>query len=273
MHRLQITSAHNARVKDAVRLRERRGRQQQGRIIVDGARELLRAISADLVVRELFVCPEACHTAEAGLVLEWSSTAAAPCYEVTRAVLEKLAFGDRAEGVVGVLDTPIRGWQDIELPALKRGLAGEPLVAILEGIEKPGNLGAICRTADAAGVSAILLADQTTDVFGPNAIRSSLGTVFTMPIVQASADEILAWLASQRFAIFATRVGDGRLFTAADYRGPTAFVLGSEARGLSPTWSGAEITAVQVPMLGAVDSLNVSVVAGLLFYEAMRQRA
>jgi TrmH family RNA methyltransferase len=267
MNRLQITSTHNPRVKDASRLRDRRGRLQQGRIIIDGARELLRAISAGVNVRELFVCEEACHTADAQRVLAWSATAAASRYDVNRAVLEKLAFGERAEGVVAVADTPTRGWADLE------ALPAESLIAVLETIEKPGNLGAICRTADAAGISAILLADQSTDVFGPNAIRASLGTIFTMPIVQAPAGEILAWLKTNGFGIVATQVDAGRPYTAADYRRATAFVLGSEAHGLSATWSDAEVTAVHVPMRGAADSLNVSVVAGLLFYEALRQRS
>jgi TrmH family RNA methyltransferase len=266
MSQARITSMHNQRIKDAVRLRDRRGRDQQGRIVIDGARELLRAISAGVVVREVFVCEEACHTPEAQRVLEWSGGSAVSRYDVTPPVFEKLSFGQRAEGVVAVADAPQRGWHDLGQ------LGSPPLVAVLESVEKPGNLGAICRTADAAGVSAILLADPRTDVFGPNAIRASLGTVFTVPIVQAPVNEILAWLKAEGLRMIATQVDAAGAYTAADYRGPTAIILGSEAHGLSDAWSAAEITPVHVPMLGAADSLNVSVVAGLLFYEALRQR-
>ncbi|HEY5312049.1 MAG TPA: TrmH family RNA methyltransferase, partial [Pirellulales bacterium] len=161
MNPTRITSMHNQRIKDAVRLRDRRGRDQQGRIIIDGTRELLRAISAGVAVRELFVCEETCHTPEAQRVLAWSSGNAVSRYDLTPSVFEKLSFGHRAEGVVAVADVPQRGWQDLEQ------LGSQPLVAVLESVEKPGNLGAICRTADAAGVSAILLADPRTDAFGP----------------------------------------------------------------------------------------------------------
>ena len=151
-------------------------------------------------------------------------------------------------------------------------LQGDPLVAVLERVEKPGNVGAVLRTADAAGVSALVVADARTDLYNPNAIRASLGTIFTLPVAQATAEETLSWLRSRRLTIFAARVNATLPYTEADFRGPAAIVLGSEAEGLTPAWSGAEVRAVSLPMRGAADSLNVSATAAVLFYEALRQR-
>jgi TrmH family RNA methyltransferase len=147
------------------------------------------------------------------------------------------------------------------------------LVAVLEGVEKPGNLGAVLRSADAAGVSAVIVADGRTDLYNPNAIRASLGTIFTMPLCEAAGGDVLAWLRERRFSILAARVNGAVPYTAVDYRGPTAIVLGSEAAGLSSIWTGDDIQAVRLPMLGAADSLNVSTAAAVLFYEALRQRS
>jgi TrmH family RNA methyltransferase len=145
-------------------------------------------------------------------------------------------------------------------------------VAVLSGVEKPGNIGAVLRTADAAGVSAVILADPRTDPFNPNAIRASLGTIFSVPVATATVAETLAWLREKQCRILTTRVDARLTYSEADYRGPTAIVLGSEAEGLSDGWSGADDVPVRVPMLGIADSLNVSATAAVLFYEAVRQR-
>jgi TrmH family RNA methyltransferase len=262
-----ITSAQNPRVKDAVRLRERRHRRLTGRIVIDGAREIARAIAAGVKLRELFVCEELCRSDDAHAVLDRPESETGTSWSVTPEVFSKLAFGDRHEGLVAVADTPERAWSELEK------LPTEVLVAVLETIEKPGNLGAVCRTADAAGLAAMLIADPATDIFNPNAIRASAGTVFSLPVFAAPATDVLAWLRGRGFRILAARVGAPMLYTAADYRGPTAIVLGSEAAGLSEAWSAADITAIQLPMRGQADSLNVSVTAGILFYEALRQRS
>ena len=143
---------------------------------------------------------------------------------------------------------------------------------MLEGVEKPGNVGAVLRSADAAGVSAVIVADGRTDLFNPNAIRASLGTIFTMQVCEAASGEVLAWLRGKRFQIIAARVDGSVGYMKVDYRRPTAIVLGGEAAGISPIWSGDDVTAVHLPMRGAADSLNVSVTAAVLFYEALRQR-
>jgi TrmH family RNA methyltransferase len=261
-----ITSPQNPRVKEAVRLRDRRHREKQGRILIDGVRELHRAIDAGVPMIEVFVCDALCKGDAAIQLLSKLDDCGGEVLRVTEPIFEKLAFGDRAEGVVAVAEMPHPTLSSLALPT-------DALVAVLEGVEKPGNVGAVMRSADAAGVSAVIVADARTDLYNPNAIRASLGTIFTMPVCATTSGDALAWLRRRGFAIFAARVDGSVPYTEADFRGPTAIVLGSEAEGLSPTWTGDDIRAVRLPMLGAVDSLNVSVTAAVLFYEALRQRS
>lgn len=261
-----ITSLQNPRVKAAVRLLDRRHRQKQGRIRIDGARELRRAILAGLPIAEAFVCEPLCRSDEARRVLAELRRLGAEVLAVTEAVFEKLAFGDRADGVLGVAPMPRPTLADLTLPR-------NPLVAVLEGVEKPGNVGAVLRTGDAAGLSALIVADGRTDLYNPNAIRASLGTIFTLPCCTAGGPETLDWLRQQNLAIYAARVDGSVLYTAVDLRRPAAIVLGSEAEGLTDLWSGADVTPIRLPMRGAADSLNVSATAAVLFYEALRQRS
>jgi TrmH family RNA methyltransferase len=269
-----ITSVYNPRVKAAVKLRVARQRNKQQRIIIDGARELLRALRAGVDVTEVFVFEELCRSHDCQtLLVRLSDVRTAEIIPVARNVFEKLAFGARAEGVVGVANLPGRSLADLTLPA-------NPVIAVVEGVEKPGNLGAVLRSADAAGVSALIVADGGTDLYNPNAIRASLGTIFTVPLCAASSTQALAWLRANNLAIYATRVDAELEYTAADFRRPCAIVLGSEAKGLSESWRSAAqamsassaITAIKLPMLGVADSLNVSTAAAVLFYEALRQR-
>jgi TrmH family RNA methyltransferase len=260
-----ITSLQNPRVKAAVRLHDRRHREKQGRIRIDGAHELVRAIQGGVGLLEVFVCGPLCRTADAQQVLADASKCGAEVLEVAEPVFEKLAFGQRGEGVVGVATMPKPTLSDLKLPQ-------NPLVAVLEGVEKPGNVGAVLRTADAAGVSALVVADGRTDLYNPNAIRASLGTIFTLPVCTATARETLAWLRRHELAIYAARVDGSVPHTEVDYRRTTAIVLGSEAEGLTDAWTDADVTAIRLPMLGAADSLNVSATAAVLFYEALRQR-
>jgi len=260
-----ITSVHNPRVNAAARLRDSRHRQKQGRILIDGLRELGRAVDAGVGLVEVFVCEPRCASPEAQALLSRIGSSQAEVLHVTEPVFAKLAFGHRAEGVLAVARTPDRRLEDLVLP-------DNPLVAVLEGLQKPGNVGAVLRSADAAGVAAILVADGGTDLYNPNAIRTSLGTIFSLPVCAATTQDTIDWLRRKEFTILAARVDGARLFHEADYRGPAAIVLGSEAAGLSPAWSGPDVQAVRLPMLGAADSLNVSAAAAVLFYEAWRQR-
>lgn len=261
-----ISSLQNQRVKDAAKLRDRRQRDKQRRFLIDGIREIERAIDADVKLCDAFVCPELLASDDARhLHVRLDREHGDLLLHVTREVFEKLTFGERCDGIIATAKTPHRRLEDLKLP-------DDALVCILENVEKPGNLGAILRSADAAGISAVITADSRTDLFNPNAVRASLGTIFHVPTAIADADTTLAWLRERGFRIWATRVGSGPIYTEADYRGPTALVLGSEAEGLSARWWNDDIRPLHLPMLGRADSLNVSVAAAVVFYEALRQR-
>ncbi len=260
----RITSAQNPRVKEAVRLRNGSRRRSLGRILIDGVREIDGAVTAGVAIREVFYCPALWEGEAAALMTRLQATEA-ELLEVTERVFEKLAFGQRADGVLAVAEPPVG-----ELNALR--LSAVPLVAVLEGIEKPGNVGAVLRSADGAGLDAVVVADPRTDLFNPNAIRASLGTIFSLPVCEATGLETLSWLRQQRLNVFAARVDGSVPYTEVDFRRPTALVLGSEAAGLTGLWNAEDVTAVRLPMLGLADSLNISVAAAVLFYEARRQR-
>ncbi|MGA2254093.1 MAG: RNA methyltransferase [Thermoguttaceae bacterium] len=260
-----ITSMHNPHVKQAVRLRNHRQRRREQLILIDGARELARAIAAGVGLREVFVCAALCRSEEARRLLEILPGSGGERLDVTEAVFAKLAFGQRTEGIVGVAAVGRRRLEDLVLPA-------NPLVAVLEGVEKPGNVGAVLRSADGAGVSALVVADPQTDLFNPNVIRASLGTVFSLPVAAAAPGDVLAWLQGRGLQILAARVDGSVSYTEIDYREPTVIVLGGEAEGLTLLWSGDDVRAIRLPMLGVADSLNVSAAAAVIFYEALRQR-
>lgn len=263
---LLIDSPANPRIRAAVALRERREREATGLTLVDGGREARRAIEAGAEVETAFVCTALLTSDEARAAV--SSLAHAPgrreLVAVSERAFEKLAFGDRADGIVLVARPRIRRLGDLELP-------GEPLVVVTEDVEKPGNVGAILRSADGAGADAVIAAGGT-DLYNPNVIRASVGTVFSMPVAAATAGEVAAWLRDRGIRIVATRVDAPTLHADADLRGPLALVLGSEADGLSSAWQGPDVEAIRLPMEGIADSLNVSAAAAILLYEAWRQR-
>jgi len=260
----KITSLHNPRVKEAAKLRSGRGRTRQARILIDGQREVQRALRAGVQLFEVFVCPGPSGEPSERELASWEA-AGVPVFRVNAHVFSRLAYGDRDQGVVAVARTPDRTLDGLSLGA-------EALVIVLEGVEKPGNVGAVVRTADAVGASAVIVADGATDLYNPNAIRASLGTVFTVPVCAASSVETAAWLRQHRLQILATRVDGTVPYTRVSYRVPTAIVLGSEAEGLSDVWRGPDITAVSLPMKGLTDSLNVATTAAVVLYEALRQR-
>jgi RNA methyltransferase, TrmH family len=261
----RITSRQNPRVKEAARLRIARARQREGRFLIDGAREIARAVAAGIRCIEAFICEELCDSHDCQNALKALESSGAEMLGVNPFVFAKLAFGERDDGIVVVAETRKHRLEDLQLPE-------KPLVAVLEGIEKPGNLGAILRSADAAGVDAVIAADGRTDLYNPNTIRASLGTVFRPNVCEATSGEAFSWLRERALEIFAARPDAEKLYTDVDLRGPAAIVLGSEAAGLSRAWSGPGVTPVRLPMHGIADSLNVSTTAAVLFYEALRQR-
>lgn len=264
-----ITSLQNPRVKQAVKLRDRSGRDEQRRIIIDGRREIERALAAGVQFTELFIEADVLPPEVERKLASVARQCGADVLDVSPVVMQKLAFGERHEGVVAIARPPAA---DLAQFGSKIETAQQPLIAVLEGVEKPGNLGAVLRTADAAGVTGLIVASPRTDLFNPNAIRASLGAIFTLPIAAASAAECLTWLRERQLTMFAARVDGAASYTAADFRPPCAIILGSEAAGLSKLWHVGDVQAIQLPMLGKVDSLNVSVTAAVLFYEALRQR-
>ncbi len=265
MTRPRLTSTHNPRLRAAMRLRGRRERDRQGLTLIDGVRETARALAGGARLREVFMTPAFCEDEECRALLARLDSAGVRVLELGPEAFSRLAYGDRLDGVVAVAETPLRRLEDLRLP-------GEPLLAVIEGVEKPGNLGAILRTADGAGLDAVIVAETSTDLFNPNVIRASQGTIFSVPVSVASTGEVLEWLGRRGISIIAARVDGAVDYDRADYRGAVAIALGSEARGLSDAWAELATAAVRVPMLGVADSLNVSVTAGVLFYEALRQR-
>jgi RNA methyltransferase, TrmH family len=260
-----IESTKNPRLRAAAALRDRRERDRQGLTLVDGVREVRRAVEAGVDVVEAFVDVARLADADRELLHTLRASAGA-VVEVAPAALARIAFGDRSDGIVAVVRIPETRIDALVLPP-------DPLVVVVEDVEKPGNLGAIVRSADGAGVDAVIVADPLTDVFNPNAIRASVGTIFSVPIATASAADTLAWLTANNIWPIATIVDAPVGYTDVDLGRPVAIVLGSEAAGLSETWRGPAVTAVSVPMAGIADSLNVSTAAAILLYEAVRQRA
>ncbi len=265
VNRPSIASPANPRIRAAAGLRDRRDRERTGRTLIDGAREVGRAIDAGVILEAIFVCEALCRSDACLAFLERVGPGDPRIVPVTAAAFAKVAFGERAEGVVAIAVTPAVDLGSLTLPP-------DPLIGVLEGVEKPGNLGAIARSADGAGVDALIVADPRTDLFNPNAIRASLGTLFGLRLGAADAMGTLAWLHGSGLRIVVARVDGSRLYTETDLTGPLAIVLGGEAEGLTEAWGGRDVDAVRLPMHGMADSLNVSVAAGILFYEARRQR-
>ncbi len=260
-----ITSAANPRVRAAVELRDRREREKTGRTIVDGAREVRRALDAGVTVIEAFVCEPLLAGPDARTALDLLTSGEVPVASVSEPVFSRLAFGGRAEGLVMIVQTPPTAIADLILGA-------DPFLLVIEGVEKPGNVGAVLRTADGAGIDAVIAASPVTDLYNPNAIRASAGTIFGVPLAAGSSGDVLAWLRDHAIRIVTARVDSDLAYTEADLTGPLAIVLGAEADGLTGTWEGPDVTAVRIPMAGAADSLNVSISAAILTYEARRQR-
>jgi TrmH family RNA methyltransferase len=253
-----ITSLSNPKIKEVARLREGKHQRRTGMFLIDGARELARARQAGVRVVEIFTIDPSVFDSD--LLV----------HQVTEQVMQKMTFGDRNEGMVAVAEKPVQSFEIFETVIEKKTC---PLLAVLEGVEKPGNLGAIFRSADAAGVDGVMIADSLVDPFHSHSIRNSMGTVFGMPTMSGASAAICGWLKDRQFQMTTARCcGETVPYTTIDFCRPTAIVLGSEAEGLTDTWQGEAITAITLPMLGMADSLNVSVAAGILFYEARRQR-
>lgn len=276
----EITSVQNERVKRIIRLQRKASvRRAEGLTVIEGAREVSRAVENGWRPVELWFCPELGDSqprppkAEAGLPeagrqrptevamnaneREW--------VECSRAVFEKISYREGPDGVLAVGPLVGKTLAELDLPE-------NPLILVAEGLEKPGNLGALLRTADGAGVDAVIVCDPATDLNNPNVIRASIGTLFYLPVAESTSDEAVAFLKEKGIKILSAVPDAEAVYTEIDLKGPLAMVVGAEDRGLSAGWKTVSDLNVRIPMLGKNDSLNVSVSAAVLLYEAVRQR-
>ncbi len=258
----KITSLQNPRIKEAVRLRDRRERDETGSFLIEGYRELKRAVDAGRKVHCLFYCPELFLGENEQALIEKSGAPALCC---TPDVFAKISYRDRPDGLLAIAPQVHLSLKDLRLsPA--------PFLVIAESIEKPGNLGTILRSCDAAHVDAVIVCDPTTDIHNPNVVRSSVGTLFTQPVVEAPLEETLAFLRQHKIHIVAATPHAKQTHIEADLTVPIAIAVGTEQYGLSPALMNLSDCQVRIPMLGIADSLNVASATTLLLYEVLRQR-
>jgi TrmH family RNA methyltransferase len=265
----RITSTRNPRVRAALELSTARGRERRGAFAVEGAREIGRALASGLRPVEAFwLAGDSLSPAASAVVARLQDRPGLAGHEVSAAVFDRLVVRQGSDGVYAVFArSPQVGLAGLRLP-------GAPLLLAVQGVEKPGNLGALLRVADGAGGHAVVVLDGTVDPVSPNVIRASLGTVFAVPVVAATSVELRAWCTERGIAVYAAALADrARPYTAVDYTGPAAVLLGSEAHGLTPYWLDAADAVVQIPMHGVADSLNVATAGAVLLYEAVRQRS
>lgn len=275
MSELDITSVANPRLKAVQALRRRRTRDQQGRTVVEGVEEIDLALRAGVRPVELYLCPDIADgrpVADAprrDAVLMATRQAGVPILTLSRAAFEKISYREGPDGFLAVVDTPGRPLGELFAEAVPP----QAFVLVAEAVEKPGNLGAMVRTADAAGVDAVIAADPVGDWGNPNVIRASKGTVFAVPVATAGTDELLDWLAEHPGLDLVVATPDAELdYTDIDLRGPVAVVVGAEKEGVSDTLLQAARHRVRIPMAGQADSLNVATSAALMLYEVVRQR-
>lgn len=253
-----ITSTTNSLIKEVVRLRKRSARDETGLVIVEGFTEVRRAVDAGVSVKHLFICQD--------IFNDIDQFVGCDIINVTKEVFQKLAFGDRLKGILAVCHQPHATFGDLSLPP-------DPFVVIMEGVEKPGNLGAVLRTCDGAGVDLLIMCDGKTDIFNHNIVRSSIGTVFTVPTVSATKEDTLAWLKKNNIKTYAATAHADELYFESNFHSSSAILLGAEHEGLSDFWFKHADHTVTIPMKGQASCLNVAASAAILIYESVRQRS
>ena len=255
---MDITSLQNPRIKQLVKLRERRAREEEGLMLVEGVYEIEIAMQSGLAPQTIYTSPEV--AGDRSLIFSNSE-----CVTVSPQVFAKISYRDNPDGWLAVFPIPHRAVEELTLPA-------SPFVVVAEAVEKPGNLGAILRTADAAGVDALLVCDPRVDIFNPNVVRASRGTVFAVPVVQISNQRALDWLRKNKIKVMAATPSASKVFSDLDLRGSTALAVGTEDEGLSDFWLSHADEKVLIPMKGKVNSLNVAASVAIIAYEVVRQR-
>lgn len=262
---LTIESPKNPRVKTAIKLRKAKHRKELKLTIVEGFREIRRAFESDWKFTELYFCPELYLAADEDVLVEQIRNSGLPVFQCSESAFRRMSYRDTPDGLMALSPLVGKTLNELSLPE-------NPLILIAEDLEKPGNLGTILRTADATGVDAVIACDHKTDLNNPNVIRASIGTIFFMPVAEATSDEMFEWLKKKGIQSLAAVPDAETEYTAIDMRGGTAVVVGAEDEGLTELWIRGADHAVSIPMLGKNDSLNVSTAAAILLYEAVRQR-
>lgn len=260
-----ISSFQNPLIRKILLLQEKpRERKEQNLIVIEGIREIRLALMAGFTLTDLIYCKEIIQEND---LKELSSVSGSldDFTEVPVEIYNRIAYRKDHGGAIAMA-IPKR----IEFNSLK--LSSSPLILVLESVEKPGNLGALLRTADAANLDAVIICDPQTDIYNPNAIRSGIGCIFTMPVVTCSTPEAIAWLRSNKIKTFGTALTANRFYHETELRGPAAIIMGSEAYGLSETWLKESDELIKIPMNGKIDSMNVSASAAIVVFEALRQR-
>lgn len=258
-----ISSLQNPSVKNLVKLTKARERKAQNLFIIEGARELSLALAGDYSIEEVYVCNELFVSTRYPDVLDAVDNDR--IIEFTPQVFEKVSYRKASDGLIALAKPKSHTLADIQL-------SENPFIIILESVEKPGNLGAILRSADAAAVDAVIVCDPQTDIYNPNVVRSSVGGLFTVQTAVCTTQEAMEWLDNHAIASYAAELQAAEWYQNVDYRGPSAIVMGTEADGLTDSWLNYATKRIKIPMLGKIDSLNVSVSTAVLTFEAMRQR-
>lgn len=258
-----ISSPQNPLIKQLVLLKEKsRERKKTGLFLIEGKRELSLAIKGGYKIKTLLFFPDLFSESEAKAM----SSYGIEIIEISKEVFQKLAHRDSTEGVIAVVNSKNHQLDQLKLQSKN------PLILVAEAPEKPGNIGALLRTADAANIDAVIIANPKSDLYNPNIIRSSVGCVFTTEIAMASSEEVIAFLKKYNFNIFSAILQESKPYHTQDYTLPTAIVVGTESTGLTQEWREAATQNISIPMQGVIDSMNVSVAAGILIFEAKRQR-
>lgn len=265
MDDLLLTSSQNRHVKLAKKLWDRRQREKSQLFLIEGYRELSRAFEGGHVVETLLICPELFLGSNEDALIQDFRRKGAGVFQCTEKIFRELSYRDRPDGLLAIAPQTHLGLADLSH-------AQNPLYVVAESIEKPGNLGTILRSSDAAGVSGVIVCDRTTDIHNPNVVRSSVGTLFTLPVVESSSEAAISHMRKNGITILAATPSAELEFTKVDCRGPLAIVVGTEQFGLTSQWFESADLLVKIPMHGIADSLNVAMATTLLLYEAVRQR-
>lgn len=265
-----ISSLQNPRIKQLVKLRDRGERDSTGQFVIEGYRELLRAVDGKCLITALFICPDLFLGANEPALIARIMNQGGQIWTCTENVFRKIAYRDRPDGLLGLASQMHLQLTDLDARLVQS--SASPLLVVAEAIEKPGNLGTILRSSDAVGIDGLIVCDRCTDIFNPNVVRASVGTLFTVPVVEAGGEAVLEWLRHNKIAILAATPSAKREFTEVDMTGPLAIAVGTEQLGLSDRWMKHSDIQVRIPMRGAADSLNVAMATTLLLYEALRQR-